>query len=200
MSSHFELEDAPDYLAQFPVLKNKAILGRGEYSVVFEGSEPDTVLKLTVDETTVEFLISGRIQGCAGLVEFITYHGCMDSAEHTQGVHLVELRRLQVVEADTHQAMYWERESVIATIRHRILESDRFEGLIPAQERHAGALQELSLSNLFSESISKALSFIAAFMKTSPLDLLHDLCNPANYMTDGSSLIITDPLVTIPAD
>lgn len=168
--------------------------------MVFEGSEPDTVLKLTVDETTVGFLIGSRVQGCIGLVEFISYHGYMDSREHPQGVHLVELKRLQAVEADTHRAMYWERESVIATIRHRVMESCRYEGIMPAQERQAGALQELSLSNLFSESISKALAFIAAFMKTSPLDLMHDLLNPANYMTDGHRLIITDPLVTIPED
>lgn len=200
MSHNFELEDAPGYLARFPELRGKAQLGRGEYSVVFEGHCPNTVFKLTVDETTVNFLLGSRLKGCDGIVEFIEYCGCMDSSEHPQGVHLIMLRRLQPIEADTHQGLYWERESVMAAIRHRIMESDRYEGIIPAQERYAGALQELAVSNLFSRSISKALEWIASFMKTSPLDLLHDLCNPANYMTDGVRLIITDPLVTVPAD
>lgn len=200
MSHHFELEDVPGYLARFPVLRGKAQIGRGEYSIVFEGCCPNTVLKLTADFTTVDFLLQGRLQGCSGIVEFVEYHGCLDSPDHPQGVHLVELKRLQVIDPCDHRPLYWERESIIATIRHRILESDRFEGIIPAQERHAGALQELSLSNLFSDSTSKALHCVAQFMRGSPADLLHDLCNPANYMTDGSRLIITDPLVTVPAD
>lgn len=198
--SHFELEDVPGYLARFPELKGKAQLGRGEFSVVFEGSCPNTVLKLTADETTVNLLLLGRIKGCDGIVEFIEYHGFMDSPEHPGGVHLIELKRLQVLEPDTHRSLYYERESIMATIRHRIMESDRFEGILPAQERHAGALQELAASNLFSSHISKALEWIASFMRASTLDLLHDLCNPANYMTDGHKLIITDPLVTVPAD
>jgi len=197
LSHYFELEDAPDYLAHFPVLRGKAQLGRGEYSVVFEGCCPKTVLKLTVDETTVNFLLNSRILGCEGLVEFVEYHGSMKSPEHENGVHLVELKRLYPIEPDAHRSLYWERESVIAAIRHRIIESDRFEGIIPAQERYAGAIYELASSNLFSQSISKALHCISQFMKASSLDLLHDLCNPANYMTDGSRLIITDPLVTV---
>jgi hypothetical protein len=198
--SHFELEDAPDYLAQFPVLKGKKELGRGEFSVVFEGCCPNTVLKLTVDTTTVTWLLGGRVKGCDGIVEFVEYHGQMKSSEHPDGVHLIELKRLQEIHPCDHRPLYYERDSIIATIRHRMLESDRFEGIIPAQERYAGAIQELALSNLFSQSISKALTWIADFMKTSQLDLLHDLCNPANYMTDGRRLIITDPLVTVPAD
>lgn len=198
--SHFELEDVPGYLARFPELKGKAQLGRGEFSVVFEGSCPNTVLKLTADETTVNLLLLGRIKGCDGIVEFIEYHGFMDSSEHPKGVHLIELKRLQNIDPCDHRSLYYERESIIATIRHRILESDRFEGILPAQERHAGALQELALSNLFGHSISRALEWIANFMRASTLDLLHDLCNPANYMTDGKRLIITDPIVTVPAD
>lgn len=200
LSHNFELEDAPDYLNRFPILRGKEILGRGEYSVVFEGCCPKTVLKLTVDETTLNFLLMGRLKGCEGIVEFIEYHGFMDSSEHLSGVHLVELRRLQPIDRKLHPNLYWERESVMAAVRHRIMESDRFEGIIPAQDRYAGALQELSTSHLFSAAMSKALAWIAAFMKTSPIDLLHDLCNPDNYMTDGESLIITDPLVTVPAD
>lgn len=199
LSYSFNLDDVPGYLERFPVLRGKALLGKGEFSYVFEGCCPDTVYKLTSDETTVNFLLLGRIKGCDGLVEFIEYHGFMDSSEHPQGVHLVELRRLQVIEPDTHRNLYYERESVMAAIRHRIIESDRFIGVIPAQERYAGALEELALSNLFSPSISKALMWIAKFMGASTLDLLHDLCNPANYMTDGTRLIITDPLVTVPA-
>lgn len=192
--------DVPDYLAQFPVLKGKEQIGNGEFSVVFEGSCPNTVLKLTADYTTVNLLLLGRVKGCDGIVEFIEYHGCIDSPEHPDGVHLIELKRLQNICPSDHRPLYWERESIIATIRHRILESDRYEGILPAQERHAGALQELALSNLFSHPISNALEWIANFMRASTLDLLHDLCNPANYMTDGHRLIITDPLVTVPAD
>lgn len=200
MSHNFELEDVPDYLAQFPVLNGKAQLGRGEFSIVFEGCCPNTVLKLTADYTTVNLLLLGRVKGCDGIVEFIEYHGFMDSVEHPSGVHLIELKRLRDICPTDDRSLHCERESIMATIRHRILESDRFEGILPAQERHAGALQELALSNLFSHSISKALEWIANFMRASTLDLLHDLCNPANYMTDGKRLIITDPLVTVPAD
>lgn len=198
--SHFELEDVPDYLARFPVLNGKAQLGKGEFSVVFEGCCPQTVFKLTADFTTVNLLLIGRENGCDGMVEFVDYHGYMESPEHPEGVHLVELKRLKEICPCDHRTLYYERESVIAAIRHRIMESDRFEGLVPAQERYAGALHELAKSNLFSLSISRALEWIANFMKQSTRDLLHDLCNPANYMTDGKRLIITDPLVTVPGD
>ena len=199
MSHNFELEDVPGYLERFPELRGKAPIGRGEFSIVFEGSCKETVYKLTVDETTVNFLLLGRINGCDGLVEFVEYLGHMESAEHPQGVHLLELKRLQEICPCDHRKLYFERESVIAAVRHRIEESDRFVGVIPAQERYAGALEELARSQLFSPFISKALLWIAKFMQASTLDLLHDLCNPANYMTDGQNLIITDPLVTIPA-
>lgn len=193
----FELEDAPGYLERFPELRGKAPLGRGEFSIVFEGSCQNTVYKLTVDETTVNLLLLGRIQGCDGLVEFIEYLGHMESPEHPQGVHLVELQRLETIDPDIHSTLYYERESVMAAIRHRIVESDRHIGVMQAQERYASALQELAISNLFSDSISKALMWIANFMNASTLDLVHDLYNPANYMTDGKKLIITDPLLTV---
>lgn len=200
MSHTFELEDTPDYLAYFPVLAGKKVVGRGEFSIVFEGDCRNTVLKLTVDETAVNLLVMGRVNGCDGLVEFIEYHGHMNSSDHPGGVHLIELRRLEPIELDKHHSLYWERESVMAAIRHRIMESDRFEGIISAQERHAGALRELAMSNLFSRSISRALEWVANFMRESQSDLLHDLCNPSNYMTDGHRLIITDPLIAIPAN
>lgn len=199
MSHHFELEDAPGYLARFPVLFDKQILGQGEYSVVFEGTGSDTVLKLTVDETIVQFLLMGRMNGCDGIVEFIEYHGCIESEDHPGGVHLVELKRLKEINPSDHRSLHWERESIISTIRHRVFQSERFEGFEPAQERAAGALHELACSHLFSDSVSSALRCISEFMRSSTADLMHDLCNPANYMTDGTRLIITDPLVTIPA-
>ncbi|MEG0063057.1 MAG: hypothetical protein RR740_00490 [Pseudomonas sp.] len=199
MSHHFELEDAPDYLAHFPVLVGKAQLGRGEFSIVFESDHPDTVLKLTCDAATVNFLMMGHPHVKEGLVEVVKYHGDMPCCEHGQ-VFLIELKRLHRIEPDTHRDLYYERESVMAAIRHRIIQSDRLEGVVDAQQRYAGAIQELALSRLFSSNINKALVWIATFLRSSPLDLLHDLCNPDNYMTDGTRLIITDPLICVPAD
>lgn len=199
LSHHFELEDAPGYLAHFPVLAGKAQIGQGEFSVVFESGHPETVLKLTCDEATVDFLMMGHPHRREGLVEVVKHHGEMPSSEHGR-VFLIELKRLSRVEPDTHRDLYYERESVIAAIRHRIIQSDRFEGVIDAQQRYAGAIHELALSKLFSSSINRALVWIATFLRSSPLDLLHDLCNPENYMTDGTRLIITDPLICVPAD
>lgn len=190
-ASYFELEDAPGYLDAFPVLADKEVIGKGEFSVVYDGTRPDTVLKLTCDAAYVQFIKQSA--GRPGLPAFVRQIGTMKCRDHGS-IYLIEIPRLHVVLDET---MMLERDAVIAAITYSVAKSERFNGIVPCQECHAGALQELSMCGVFSYAIRQALAAIARFMRKTKHDVLVDLRNPDNFMTDGKSLIITDPLLMV---
>lgn len=191
MNCYFELEDAPGYLDAFPVLLDRKIVGAGEFSVVYEGTKPDTVLKLTCDTAYVDFITEHA--GTPGLPKYIKRRGSMKTPAHGK-IHLLEIPRLNLL---TDEGMMMERDVLMRAVEYRVLLSERFNGIIPCQECHASALIELSLCKIFSSGVRSALAAIAAFLRKTPHDVLIDLGNPDNYMTDGRSLIITDPLLMV---
>lgn len=191
MSCYFELEDAPGYLDAFPVLADKEVIGKGEFSVVYQGARPDSVLKLTCDAAYVEFI--RQVAGQPGLPSFVRYYGRMQVPIYGY-VHLIEIPRLSLV---IDENMRLEREAVMSAIAFRLSVNEQFNGIITCQECHADALTELSLCQHFSKAIRAALAVIAAWLRKTKHDVLLDLGNPDNYMTDGRSLIITDPAMMI---
>lgn len=190
-ASYFELVDAPGYLDAFPVLADREVIGKGEFSVVYAGDSPTTVLKLTCDTAYVQFIRQNA--GKPGLPATFKLLGKMQCRDHGT-IYLIEIPRLSVVLDET---MMLERDAVIAAITYSVAKSERFNGIIPCQECHAGALQELSMCGVFSYAIRQALAAIARFMRKTKHDVLVDLRNPDNFMTDGKSLIITDPLLMV---
>lgn len=190
MSHFFELEDAPDYLAHFPVLKDKVVIGQGEYSVVFEGTRPDTVLKLTCDAISASF---ARQHGNPTFCPVLEFHGEMQSQDHPV-ITLLELPRLRELTWDGDRSMFMERDMVMAAAKYLIADSEQFNGIVDCQQCHAGALEELADSGIVSPSIRQALIILAKWLRRTVHDVLIDICNPNNYMTDGKSLIITDPI------
>lgn len=194
MSHHFELEDAPGYLAHFPVLQGKAQVARGEYAVVFDGTRPETILKLTSDGISAEFAkVFGQQNG---LCQVVKDHGSMECAEHGH-VHLIEMTRLEVLDWYKHESMWLERDVVMAAVRFRVAVSEKDNGVIPCQHCHANAMEELSNMPIFSDTIRSAFKAISEYLRTTDADVLLDLGNPDNYMTDGNRLYITDPIIPV---
>lgn len=191
MTCYFELEDAPGYLGAFPVLLDRKQIGAGEFSVVYEGTKPDTVLKLTCDAAYVDFIRSHA--GTPGLPKFVKHRGKMKTPTHGL-VHLIEIPRLMAL---SDEGMILEREAIMSAVTFRVQASERFNGIVACQECHASALHELSLCQIFSAGMRAALAAIAAFLRATTHDVLIDLTNPDNYMTDGRQMIITDPLLMV---
>ncbi len=194
MTHHFELEDAPGYLARFPLLAGKAPIARGEYSIVYEGTRPETILKLTVDSISADFATSFGQQ--SGLCRVVENHGAMACNDHGEA-HLLEMDKLVEIDWDKHRAMWFERDTVMAAVRYRVAASESNNGSTTCQICHANAMEELSLCTMFSETIRSAFKTISEYLRTTSHDVLLDLCNPSNYMTDGISLIVTDPIIPV---
>lgn len=190
VSHHFELEDVPSYLGRFPVLKDKAVIARGEYSIVFEGTRSDTVLKLTCDHISASF---ARKHGNPTFCPVLEFHGELESFDH-KSVVLLELPRLREVSWCEDRKMFMERDMVMAAAKYLIAESEQFNGIVDCQQCHAGALEDLADSGIVSPSIRQGLTTLANWLRQTTHDVMIDLCNPDNFMTDGRTLIITDPI------
>lgn len=188
----FTLEDAPDYLDAFPILKGLEVLGWGQFSVVFKGrgGKRGTVYKLTCDEGYKDFILSHA--GTPGLPRFATLHGEMDCAHGS--CWLIELPRLATLEDED---MILEREALVNAVSYRLNSWDKFRGIEDAQSLMAAALRQVSGSGLFSSGMVQALNAMSAYMSNTKHDLLLDLVTRDNFMTDGDRLIITDPFVTV---
>jgi len=193
-SQVFHLADFVMYTEKFPCLVGKKVIGRGCYSYVFEGESPGTVLKLTCDPVYAEFL---RLKsGEPGVTKLVHDYGSIESNELGQ-VSLFSIERLHHLKKWHHDNMILERDALLSTISFKIAMSEIDTGMMPCQVAHAEALEEIRQSRMFSDSVGSALSAISDYMKQTELDVLLDLGNPDNYMTDGRSLIITDPLMLV---
>lgn len=190
MSHPLDLRDVPGYRAHFPVLKGKQLIGCGLYSRVYEGTRPDTVLKLSVDPTFRDFI--HKKQGVVGLPALIHDYGSMNYGSCSE-LYLVELNRLKPLHRWDHIQLKLERDALRNAIEYRIDRIETFLPMAPCQHLHALGLLELARSGLFSEAAQSALKAIAEYMDETKFDLILDLFNPDNYMTNGSHLVITDP-------
>lgn len=192
--SSFELEDVPGYVERFPQLAGKKPIGTGEFSLVFDGTRADTVLKLTNDAVYLEFI---RMKsGTAGLPKLVQDYGVMEGLDGKE-VGLVEITRLLPLRKWSHDDLILEREAISGAVSWRVAMSEVTSGMMPCQQCHAEALREVRASKMFSKGINRALDAIADYMDITEKDVLLDLGNLSNYMTDGKRLIITDPLMEV---
>lgn len=188
------LEDVPGFPGPFPVLGGKAVVGEGVFSIVFEGTSAATVLKLTVDESYYEFI---RAHGDGnGIPKLFKDWGSAHSTIHG-ALYLVEVQRLMPLKRWDHDNLILERDAVMGSVGYRVAMSELVDDGIPCQTGHANALDEVRNTRMFSKPVAAALSSIGQFLRTSDLDLLLDLSNPDNYMTDGKRLYITDPFLMV---
>lgn len=193
-SQVFHLADFVMYTQKFPCLIGKKVIGRGCYSYVFEGETPGTVLKLTCDPVYAEFV---RMKsGAPGVAKVVEDFGSIESNELGR-VSLFALERLSHLQKWHHDSMILERDALLSTVSFKIAMSEIDTGMMPCQVAHAMALEEVRDSRMFSDTVGSALMAISDYMKTTEQDVLLDLGNPDNYMTDGRSLVITDPLMLV---
>lgn len=186
-------EDLSDLHIHFPMLKDKAVLGKGVFSRVYEGSKPDTCYKLTMDAVYCRFMKQyGNVPGIPRLHRFC---GDIPSPVHDR-LYLLEIQRLMPLRKWDHERLILERNALMHLVDYRVDVNEREVRTLvdwPGRLRHAAALTECRDIGIFSESIRSALTAIALFMTEEGDDLLLDLMNPQNYMTDGQDLYITDP-------
>lgn len=193
-SQVFHLADYILYVEKFPSLTGRKIIGRGCYSYVFESDNPHTVFKLTCDPVFSEFV---RLKsGNPGVVRVIRDYGSVE-VESLGTVSLFELERLSHLKKWDHDNLILERDALRNTVSFKIAMSEVDTGMMPCQVAHAMALEEVRQTRMFSDTVGSALTAISDYMKTTELDVLLDLGNPDNFMTDGRSLIITDPLMLV---
>lgn len=194
VSQVFHLADFVLYLEKFPCLAGKPVIGAGCFSYVFASDSEDTVLKLTCDPVFSEFI---RLKGgAAGLPQLVLDHGSIESSEFGM-VSLFELERLSPLDRWDHERMLLEREALSKMVSFKVAMSEMVNGFMPTQVAHAYALREIASTMMFSTTIRAALSNIADYMEHTKLDVLLDLGNPNNYMTNGRELVITDPLMLV---
>lgn len=190
----FTEEDAYGVEHLFPILFGKKEIGTGCYSRAFEGTTPDTVLKLTVDQPYYDFI---RLHGSGeGIPKLHKDWGTADDEVHGQ-LYLVEIQRLMPLKRWDHENLILERDAIIGSVGYRVAMSELIDDGLPCQTGHANALDEVRDTRMFSEPIAEALTSIGQYLRTSDHDLLLDLSNPDNFMTDGTRLYITDPFLMV---
>lgn len=187
---------APDrelIIEKFPVLAGKNIVGRGCYSIVFECTE-NTVLKLTCDPVYPDFVRSKS--GVPGVPKLVNDYGSFFCPEYGN-ISLLEVVKLRQLDRWDHETMFLESRAVASAVDFRLAARELGETPELGKASHAKALRDLTASKMFSASVSWALLAISNFIEKSDHDVVLDLQNPSNFMTDGTNLVISDPLVPV---
>ena len=80
-----------------PALRGKPALARGEFSAIFEGSRPDTVLKLTADASHYAYMTDGYAPDGPHKPELIADLDEVGEAATGETLYLLEVERLAPV-------------------------------------------------------------------------------------------------------
>lgn len=189
----FTLARLPNYKKVFPQLKDRKKLGRGVFSIVYEGSE-DTVLKFGCDPAYYDFIKAKG--GSEGLPKLVNDFGTVTD-KYGEEVFLVEIEKLKPLHKWDHERLILQRDALIGMVSYKIAESEIRSGMVPAALYQADALRGVAESCMFDWSVRSGLRALADFFEHTDLDVTLDMANPENYMTNGSDLIITDPVMMI---
>lgn len=180
-------------IEKFPVLAGKQIVGRGCYSIVYECTD-NTVLKLTCDPVYPDFV---RLKsGVPGVPKLVNDYGSFDCHDYGQ-ISLLEVVKLRPLDKWDNETMVLESRAVASAVDFRLAARELGEKPELGKFSHARALKDLTASRMFSASVSWALLAISDYIEKSDQDVLLDLQNPANFMTDGTNLVISDPLIPV---
>lgn len=180
------------YTKAFPVLAGKALCGQGCYSAVFDNG--DSVLKLTCDHVYRDFICS--CSGSPGVPKLIKDHGFIEDEEFGI-VHLLEIEKLTPLDKWDHESLVLESKAIAQAIEYRVAARELGESPEYGNKALVNAVKDVIGSQMFSRPIMWALSSICKFIEKSGHDVLFDLKNPANFMTNGKHLIISDPLIPV---
>lgn len=191
--SVFNLARLPNYKKVFPQLKDRPKIGRGVFSIVYEGNK-DTVLKFGCDPAYYSFIREKG--GCEGLPKLINDFGSVED-KYGDEVFLVEIEKLKPLQKWNHDRLILQRDALISMVSYKIAESEVRSGMVPAALYQADALRGVAESCMFDWSVRSGLRELANFFELAELDITLDMANPENYMTNGTDLIITDPVMMI---
>ena len=192
--SVFELSDVPGIAAKMPILVDRPVLGIGMYSIVFDGLSDNTVLKLTNCSASVDFI--QQFGHRVGIPNFVRHHGHLHLAD-VGDLQRLEIQRLTPLTWRDHELLVLERDAVRAAVSHCIAQSEADPKTTLGDFGYTESLSRIINSRMFSESVCSALGAVREFIQTTEHSAALDLGNPDNYMTDGTNLIITDPVTIV---
>lgn len=191
MSLAFNLNDwAMRDLRQLPELKDKKLIGRGMFSAVFEGSRPDTVLKMTVDSVGY-WLLNCCAAGVSGdhFPRVIKNHhdiGVVDVGKTEFPVYLFEMERLVKLKVG----------SATRKLARKISTSQLKISRASWSSDVTGQLGELANVAKLPETLRQAIRDVESFASNYPnaqLDM-----HMGNFMQrENGDLVITDPLFDV---
>ena len=171
---------------QHEAIKGKKPIGRGAFSLVFDGSKPSTVYKLTVDRIGYWMLNcdAAKVEG----KHFPKVHKSFSEVGETRikgeefAIYLFEMERLQPIRRG--QAAYREAQNIMeATFwgNYRYSTDNRINNILHSKVE-------------FSKSIRKALKDLERFALDYNNDMELDLHNGNFMQRKNGTLVITDPM------
>lgn len=181
--NHWKMRD----LRQLPELKGKKLIGRGMFSAVFEGSTPDTVLKMTVDSVGY-WLLNCCAAGVGGehFPKVIKNHhdvGEVNVGKTEFPVYLFEMERLVKLKVG----------SAAKKLARKISTSQLKISRASWSSDVTGQLGELASVAKLPETLRQAIRDVENFAGNYPnaqLDM-----HMGNFMQrENGDLVITDPM------
>lgn len=174
-------------LRQLPELKGKKLIGRGMFSAVFEGSTPDTVLKMTVDSVGF-WLLNCCAAGVSGehFPEVVKNHhdvGVVKVGKVEFPVYLFEMERLVKLKVD----------SAAKKLARKISTSQLKISRASWSSDVTGQLKELANVAKLPETLRQAIRDVENFASNYPKAQLD--MHMGNFMQrENGDLVITDPM------
>ncbi|MFC2996391.1 hypothetical protein ACFODO_14190 [Acinetobacter sichuanensis] len=187
-----------------PALKGKKLIASGQFSGVFESDNPNTVLKLSIDDMSYKFLLGESATQSDSLVKVVKDYGIVgefvtsknispslvsNPISTTVPIFLYEVERLQKLDTKG------ENRRVVNRLCKRFRELNAYSFIDNQAERFVMCLVDLSSDDLVSDKPEMADAFVllAEFINQNP-DSFADL-HTGNFMQrEDGTVVISDPI------
>lgn len=181
-----------------PALKGKKLLASGMFSGVYEGSTPNTVLKLTICPGTCSMLLDSKLRSSKHQPKIIHDYGCVGA--FTTGTNVIEtkitkpVKRLvpmYLIEVEKLNKLTPKSETMLFAKRLSKLMQNALAGEdMGATERQMQILRDTSAEPTISAYFDGLIDFVARNKGRVFFDM-----HPANMMqrSDGT-LVFSDPI------
>lgn len=164
-----------------PLLKDRRLIARGAYTLVFEGTT--SVYKLTIDRLAYEMAEQQIDWRCRSLATTRSLHGTIGKTEQGIPIRLMEIERLRPLE-------HGSRARKTCLLIGRLARKSRHRFDSPAEQ-----LRDIQ-SRIEDSWLSEALEYLCGFADTHSQEAVLDM-HASNFMQRpaSSEAVITDPFL-----
>lgn len=178
-----------------PLLEGKKIIGRGVFSVVFEGSRKNTVLKMTCDDIGYwafnDYALRVQHRHFPRIVESHGDIGEIRIKGLGRSIYLFEMERLEKLQAGSDAKRLARLISKVGNAT-----SARTAGHWTEHLRAATLLQQMAKDSTLPRSVRNALADLCRFCHDYPGGTLD--MHGCNFMQRGNGeLVMTDPIANM---